>query len=309
MLRHVKWFTDPGPFPTQYDQLFSLPVLLAFAVALAALGVAYWIQHTIPEPPAARLFERYAGRGPAVLGIVVGAALLIAAFSGILFVPSLRVDQKGALGFAILVLEGVAGVSLLLGLATRAGAVVLVVLGVIAMYPFSLEAILEQVHVLGVAVFLFLIGRGPWSLDRVRRVRPPVDHPLVPTAALTALRLLMGFGIAYVALTEKLLNAPLSRSLLEGYPVIALNRFVGLPDDVFIWLAGTVELTVGILVMSGQITRPVMAIGAVLFSVTLLEFGWPELLGHLPFLGIMAVLFIAPNADAWHLRRALRPAA
>jgi hypothetical protein len=38
-------------------------------------------------------------------------------------------------------------------------------------------------------------------------------------------------------------------------------------------------------------------------------FGWSELLGHLPFYGIMFVLFIAPNADAWRAKRSLRPAA
>ena len=89
----------------------------------------------------------------------------------------------------------------------------------------------------------------------------------------------------------------------------ALNRIVGVPDEVFIWAAGTTELTIGLVIMSGQLTRPVMAVGAVLFSVTLFVFGWPELLGHLPLFGIMFLLFVAPNADTGGVRRALRPAA
>ena len=75
------------------------------------------------------------------------------------------------------------------------------------------------------------------------------------------------------------------------------------------YLAGLTELVIGVVILSGQLTRPVVAIGAVIFTLTLLEFGWPELLGHLPFYGIMFTLFIAPEADAWHVRRALRPAA
>lgn len=308
MLEHVKWFTDAATYPTQYERLLTLPALAALFVALAAVGVAYWIQHNVPEPAPVRILERFARYGPLALGIHVGIALLVAAALGLLFVPSLHVAPD-TLGSTLLVMEAVAGVSILLGIATRAGAAILVLLGVVAMWPFTFESILEQVPLLGIAVFLFLIGRGPLSFDRIRGVRPPVRGELVPDAALAFLRILMGFGIAYNALTEKLLNEPLARSLLERYPHIALNRLVGVPDELFIWAAGSAELAIGAVIMSGQITRPVMAAGAAIFTGTLFVFGWPELLGHLPLYGIMLLLFIAPNADTWRVRRALRPGA
>ena len=309
MVEHVKWFTDPKPFPTHYELLLSWPVVLAFAIALGAIGVAYWIQHNVPEPRVMRVFERLAGYGPFALRLHVGVALAVAAIFGLLFVPSLPLGDKGVFGYAILTLEAIAAISITLGAATRPGAVMLALLGAVAMQPFSFESILEQIHILGIAVFLFLVGAGRPSLDRLRGVRPPIEHELVPMTALAALRVLMGFGIAYTALTEKLLNPPLSASLLERYPQVALNRYVSLPDTAFIWAAGTTELVIGLVIMSGQITRPVMAVGALLFTITLFVFGWPELLGHLPFFGIMFLLFIAPNADAWRVRRALRPAA
>ncbi len=130
-----------------------------------------------------------------------------------------------------------------------------------------------------------------------------------PFGRLVPMRILMGFGIAFNALTEKLLDPPLSQSLIDRYQFIALNRLVGLPDAAFIWLAGTVELAIGLVIVSGRITRPVVIVGALLFTSTLFVFGWPELLGHLPFFGIMFLLLVAPHADTWHLRRALRPAA
>jgi uncharacterized membrane protein YphA (DoxX/SURF4 family) len=303
VLEHVKWFTDAAAYPTQYDRLLSLPVIAAALMAIAAVAVAWWIQHNVPEPAAVRVLERFAGYGPLALGVHVGTALIAAAALGLLFVPSLRVEPD-MVGSALLVMEAVAGISILLGLATRAGAAILALLGVLAMWPFTVESILEQVPLLGIAVFLFLIGRGPLSFDRLRGVRPPLRGDLVPYAALVFLRILMGFGIAYNALTEKLLNEPLARSLLERYPHIALNRAVGAPDELFIWLAGAAELAIGAVIMSGQITRPVMAAGATLFV-----FGWPELLGHLPLYGIMLLLLIAPNADTWGVRRALRPGA
>lgn len=308
MLEHVKWFTDPSMHPTRYELLFTWPVLLAFAAGLLAIGTAYWIQHNIPEPAFVRTLERFAGYGPLALGLHIGIALLAAAALGLLFVPSLPLEPEG-IGFAVLAMEAIAGISILLGLATRAGAVVLMLLGIVAMQPFTFEAILEQVHILGIAIFLFLIGRGPLSLDRVRGVKPPVTDPLVPAAALTALRILMGFGIAYTALTEKLLNPGLSQALLEAHPMLNVLRPIGVPDLAFIWVAGTTELAIGLVIMSGQITRPAMAVGAFLFTISLFYFGWLELLGHLPFFGIMLLLLIAPNADNRRARQALRPAA
>ena len=289
MLEHVKWFTDASKYPTDYGLLLSWPVALAFAAGLGAIGVAYWIQHTIPEPAIVRSLERFAGYGPLALG--------------------LHVEADDAMGWTILVMEAVAGLSILLGLATRAGAAVLALLGVVAMQPFTFEAILEQVHILGIAIFLFLIGRGPLSLDRVRGVRPPIRDPLVPAAALTFLRVLMGFGIAYSALTEKLLNPALSQALLQAHPALNVLRPLGVGDPVFVWLAGATELAIGLVIVSGQITRPVMAAGALLFTVSLFYFGWSEVLGHLPFFGIMLLLLIAPNANTWRARQALRPAA
>ena len=63
------------------------------------------------------------------------------------------------------------------------------------------------------------------------------------------------------------------------------------------------------MILSGQITRPVMAVGFALFTVTLIVFGLPELIGHLPYYGIMLTLFISPDASSWRVRRALRSAA
>src|SRR5205807_9242028 len=110
-------------------------------------------------------------------------------------------------------------------------------------------------------------------------------------------------------LTRHLLAPPPGLALLAARPEINVFRGFGVGDPVLVYPAGVVELVIGIVILSGQLTRPVIAIGAVIFTVTLVEFGWLELLGHLPYYGIMFTLFIAPEADAWRVRRALRPAA
>jgi uncharacterized membrane protein YphA (DoxX/SURF4 family) len=308
VLAHVKWFTDPRLHPTQYGLLLSAPVIGAFVLAIGATGLAYLIQHRVPEPRAIRSLERYAATGPLALRIALGVALIAAAAANWLFVPSLVLDRD-AVGVALRAIEAACGLFLLAGVFTRYVAIVLALLGVVAMVPFSIESILEQIHILGIAVFLLLAGPGQVSVDARRRADRSIEHEKAPTAAIKLLRIAMGFGIAYGALTEKLLNPPLAQALLDQSPFLNVLRPLGVGDPAFIWLAGATELVIGVVVLSGQITRPVMAIGFALFTVTLIVFGLPELIGHLPFYGIMLTLFIAPDADSWRVRRAFRRAA
>jgi len=304
---HVKWFTDPAAHPTDWSLLASVPVLVAFVLAIAAVGLAYAIQRRFPEPRLLTALDRFARSAPAVLGLHIGIALIASAILGVLFSPNLRPDDD-LLGRAILVIEATCGIALLLGLATRAGALLLALLGLIAMMPFTVESILENVHILGIAVFVFIVGRGPFALDRLRGVRPLTRNADAPAWALTVLRVSLGFGIAFTALTEKLLDPGLAQALLDQKPFLNIGRPLGIGDPQFAFIAGLAELAIGVVIMSGQLTRPAMAIGAILFTATVPLFGWTELIGHLPFYGIMFVLFMLPNASSWAARRGLQPA-
>jgi uncharacterized membrane protein YphA (DoxX/SURF4 family) len=305
LARHVKWFIDPSRYPTDYALLVTVPVIAAFAISGVAVAVAAWVQRTVPEPRIFRALERFTWLGPLVLGVHVGPALIVAAALGMLFVPSLRVERDG-LGYALLAVEAACGGLLLLGLVSRWAAVALALLGIVAMQPFSFESILEQVHILGIAIFLFITGRGEVSIDRVFRRQRAVQVRQAPALALTLLRICMGVGIAFGALTEKLLDPALAGALLAERPFLNVLAPIGLPNDQFAYLAGLTELVIGIVIISGQLTRPVMAVGAALFTMTLPVFGWLELLGHLPYYGIMLTLFIAPSADPSDVRRQLR---
>ena len=305
LARHVKWFTDPSTHPTDYSLLFTFPVIVAFVMAGLAAAAAALIQRRVSEPAIFRALERFAWLGPLVLGLHVGVALIWAAALGMLFVPSLRVEPD-AFGYALLAVEGACGVLLLLGFGTRPAAVALALLGVVAMQPFNFESILEQVHILGIAIFLFITGRGAVSIDRVFGQHRALPVSEAPAAALTLVRVCMGVGIAFGALTEKLLDPGLASALLAERPDLNILAGLGLSNGQFAYLAGLLELVIGVVIVSGRLTRPVMAVGAVLFTITLPFFGWTELLGHLPYYGIMLTLFIAPSADPRRVRRQLR---
>jgi uncharacterized membrane protein YphA (DoxX/SURF4 family) len=304
-LGHVKWFVDPSRHPTDYSLLLTLPVLVAFAIALVAVAVAFVIAHRVPEPRIFASLERFAGVGPLALGVHVGVALVWAALLGMLFVPSLRVqpDDEGRI---LLIAEALVGLGLGLGAGTRAAAVGLALLGAIAMVPFSLESILEQAHLLGAAIYLFVIGRGPIAVDALFGQKRSVERQEAPAFALAVLRVAMGFGIAFGALTEKLLDPALSAALLAQRPELNVLRGLGLGDPQFVYLAGLAELVIGAVILSGQLTRPAMVVGALLFTITLPLFGWLELLGHLPYYGMMLTLLLSPDAKSPTVRRQLR---
>jgi uncharacterized membrane protein YphA (DoxX/SURF4 family) len=301
LARHVKWFTDPTRHPTDYSLLVTLPVVAAFAIAGMAIAVAAYFQRNVPEPRVFRALERFAWLRPLALGVHLGVALIWAAALGVLFVPSLRVERD-TLGLALLVVEAACGALLLVGFGTRVAAVALALLGIVAMMPFSFESILEQVHILGIAIFLFITGRGAVSIDRILRQQPALKVPAAPAVALTLLRVCMGVGIAFGALTEKLLDPGLANALLTERPYLNVVAGLGVSNGQFAYVAGLTELVIGLVIVSGQLTRPVMAIGAALFTITLPVFGWLELLGHLPYYGIMLTLFIAPSAGPRPLR-------
>lgn len=305
LARHVKWFIDSSRHPTDYSLLLTVPVIAAFALAGLAIAFAAWVQRSVQEPRIFRALERFAWLGPLALGVHVGVALVWAATLGFLFVPSLRV-QRDELGLALLVVEAACGVLLLVGLGTRFAAVALALLGVLAMMPFNFESILEQVHILGIAIFLFITGRGSMSIDRVLRQQRALKVPEAPAVALTLLRVCMGLGIAFGALTEKLLDPALAGAFLAERPYLNVLAAAGLSNGQFAYIAGLTELLVGLVILSGQLTRPVIAFGAALFTITLPLFGWLELLGHLPYYGIMLTLFIAPSAGPRQVRAQLR---
>ncbi|MDQ3426556.1 MAG: hypothetical protein M3477_01870, partial [Gemmatimonadota bacterium] len=146
---------------------------------------------------------------------------------------------------------------------------------------------------LGIAFFLFAAGRGPLAFDMsLERLHRPVER-LMPYAV-PVLRVLTGLSIVVVAFTEKLWNLPMGLAFLAEHP---FNFFPALGlstigDSEFLLIAGTVELTFGLLLMSGVFVRLIILALWLPFNLTLPLLGWSELVGHLPIYGIMGLLLI-----------------
>jgi len=299
---HERWFLDDRLYPVQFEQAVSPATWFALGIALATTIVAVLVwrmigrRELVPGPIALGMtwenYQRLMSWMPLVIGIHAGAALLVSGVSARLFAPNLQLPWHivgGLLGLA----EIAVGLSFLYGALTRVGAVVLALTWLGGAFLFGPLRLIEHVFLLGIAFFLFASGRGPLSLDMaMERLHKPYER-LTPYAV-PALRMLTGLSIVVLAFTEKLWNVPMGVAFLADhpfnfFPALGLNQ---IDDARFVLIMGTLELTLGMLLMSGVFVRLFILLAWVPFNLTLPFLGWSELIGHLPIYGIMGLLLI-----------------
>ena len=301
MVLHERWFVS-RQHPVDFSQLFSAQTAVPLAIALAATGVALLVwrargrREVVPGPLQLGMdwesYQRLLSWMPLVFGVHTAVPLLVAGVQLQLFVPNLALPYN-FFGGVIALFEIVIALSFVYGAATRIGAALLALIWLVGAIWFGPLMLVEHALFLGVAFFMFVMGRGPGALDMtLQRLHRPIER-LVPRAV-PALRVLTGIGIVTLAFTEKLWNVPMGVEFLQRYP---LNFFPaigleGIGDPQFILIAGTVELTFGLLLISGAFVRLMTLILWVPFNLTLPFLGWRELVGHLPIYGIMALLVI-----------------
>ncbi|CAA9581131.1 MAG: hypothetical protein AVDCRST_MAG18-3146 [uncultured Thermomicrobiales bacterium] len=303
---HERWFVPGGDAPIEPGAVFSGVTLLALAVVAAAIGGA-WLADRIAAgrrglfPPLERLgiggLANLSAWVPPILAIHAAIPLLVNGVQLHLFAPNLPLPRS--LGGGLLAMAQIlVALSFLYGAFTRGGAILLALTGLAGMLYFHPLLVLEHCGLLGIAAFLFITGRGAFSVDALlgRLGRPRPD--LLPRAVL-ALRILTGFAVVVLGFTEKLWNFELAREFVRGHD-FNFTRATPLPlsDDQFILAAGLVEVTVGALLISGLWTRLVILIALVPFNLSVPFFGWGELVGHLPIYGTLIVLLIwGPGQD------------
>ncbi len=313
---HQKWFVDQFRYPLESSAIFSWRTLLGLGIAFAVLGGAYIVDRLLrrahlPREISSRLADaedrlvRLYDWVPLVLGLHVAVPLLVLGVQLEFLAPNLKLARDG-LGGLLALGQIVVALSFIYGALTRYGALLLVALVLVGMLVFGVENIAEHVVYIGVAVFFYILGRGPFSVDGL--IGFNTTQTKAPTRyAVPALRIGMGASILVLGFTEKLWNLPMGLAFLEQYQ---FNFFpaIGLPfitNEIFVLMAGVVEVTAGILLISGLLTR-VAILGLWLpFNLTLPLLGWQELVGHLPIYGIMVVLLIFGTEQGFSVRRGM----
>jgi hypothetical protein len=301
MILHERWFVS-RQHPVDFSQLLTAQTAVPIAIAVVATGAALlaWRargrREIVPGPLQLGMdwenYQRLLSWMPLVIGLHSAVPLLVAGVQLQLFVPNLALPYN-FFGGLIALAEIVIALTFLYGAGTRIGAATLALIWLVGAIWFGPLLLLEHTLFLGVAFFMFVMGRGPAAVDMtLQRFHRPLEG-LVPRAVPT-LRVLTGIGIVVLAFTEKLWNVPMGVDFLERYPLnfFPAIGFESVSDADFILIAGTVELTFGLLLISGAFVRLMTLILWVPFNLTLPFLGWRELVGHLPIYGVMALIVI-----------------
>jgi hypothetical protein len=301
MILHERWFTDEALFPVRFETWSSPNSLVPIGIALGITLVATVIWRTrgrhsvVPGPVALGMpWDNYVTLltwVPLVIGVHMGVTLLVSGVTRQLFIPNLELPVN-LLGGVLGMVEIAIALSFIYGALARPAAAMLGVLWLVGVIIFGPIRLIEHTEILGIAFFLFATGRGPLAFDMaVGRLNRPVPS-LIPYAV-PVLRVSLGIGLVVVALTEKIWNIPMGLAFLADhhfnfFPYIGMS----IDDTRFLLLAGTVELVVGMMLISGAYVRLVIIVTLIPFNLTLPFMGWRELVGHLPTYGILALLLL-----------------
>jgi uncharacterized membrane protein YphA (DoxX/SURF4 family) len=175
-----------------------------------------------------------------------------------------------------------AGLLYILGMFTQLASILLLVSYGIAVWTFGPLEMLEHFFVLGIALASLIISSSPGNF--FYRWSP---------WSVTILRITLGIALTTLAFSEKLFHPSLAAEFLQehNWNFMELLGVEWYTDRLFILSAGMVELLLGILITLGLVTRLTVIAIIVVFSITAGILGPQEVLGHLPIIVILVVLF------------------
>ena len=302
-LAHVKWFENEARYPVHADLVFSGRTALLFVTAGAALAVFYALQRKVGDPhwPDFGFLKRMAVGAPTLLAVQAAIGLIYAAAQPTLFAPNLPLPHS-ALGPVLAGVEVLIGFSFITGIADWVGALLLIALWPLAFFLFPVFDVLDQLFWIGIGVVVLVIGRSATE-GGMARAWFGARSPAWPARAVAALRVITGVAIIAPALDEKIWNPALGAAFLVHHPGfnIIMQTSLGLgwfSNDWFVLAAGIVEALIGILLISGLLTRVVILGMWLPFNLGVPFLPPQELLGHLPILGIMYFLLVHSSGIA-----------
>ena len=302
MILHERWFVDESKFPVQWDTWSSpnslIPVAVAVGMTVAATIIyrARGRHNVVPGPIQLGMpwenYVRLLTWVPLVIGVHMGVTLLVSGVSRQLFIPNL-VLPVNLLGGLLGMIEIAIALSFIYGALTRPAAAVLGFIWLVGFVIFGPLRLIEHAEIFGISFFLYVTTRGPLAFDMaLDRLNKPLA-PLVPYAV-PVLRVSLGIALCVVAFTEKIWNVPMGLAFLGDHN-FNFFPYVGMPqidDTKFLLIAGTIELLVGLMLITGTYVRLVILITLIPFNLSLPFLGWRELVGHLPTYGILALLLL-----------------
>jgi len=288
---HEKWFTEPGYHPSDLSLVLSERTAIALGAGVVAVVLFGLIQRLIGDAlwPRLRIFERMREGDTRLLAVQTAIALIYMAVRLALLTPHLSLPQA-PLGYVLAAAQLAIAFSFITRLLDRAGAALLILVGLAVAVLFSPLDALQLAYYGGIAILIFISGVGRTATAP----QPPVRDPEWGQRALATLRVLSGVAFLFIALGDKIWNPDLGLAFLERYPHFNVFQLAGVdvPGETFALAAGVIETAAGLLLMSGFLTRVVIAVLLVPFNLTVPFLPAEEMIGHLPIFGILYVLLV-----------------
>ena len=287
---HVRWFTDPNsPLLASYPTygLFDLPVLIWIAIGLALIVAAIALDGRLPVPPIVNSKVRHDFME--LLRIFTGISLVLTAYSGALIAPHLQ--ASGGFGLALLFLQGFIGILLIANRFIHHAALLLGLLFLGTMSQVGFVRTFEYINFIGIALFLFC-NHAP-SEELQTRLKP---------YSVALLRILTGAALVTLGVTEKITGAALSQAYLALYEwnFMQMIGFEWYTDQLFVLSAGAMEITMGLILMLGVVTRlNILVIAGFMLTSNIVflltaenQNALIELIGHMPIIATALILLL-----------------
>lgn len=274
---HVKWFAEKGVRVEHYELTESAVVIWLSVIAMT-LVVAFLIDKRFPGKGRNR--KRWSAGLVRFFHAGIGLWLLLGALQNQLFAPVFIADSPLLTGARVALI--IVGVLYILGTFTNIASAILIVSYGIAVWTFGPLEMLEHVFVVGIALTSFIITSSPGNFF----------YRLSPWSV-TILRVTLGIALIALAFSEKLFHPELGAEFLQEHnwnfmELLGVNWYT---DRLFVLSAGMVELLLGLLIVSGLAARITVVVIIAVFSITATLLGPSEVLGHIPIVIILIVLF------------------
>lgn len=295
---HVKWFVETEEVLQNETTSYSVTepaVLIWIGIIIATLIAAFILERKIPEPSIyfRRAIKRNRNIYVWLFQAIVGLGLILASTSGAMFAPVFQVE--GTWLTALQITQAIIGALFILNLFVGVGAVLLTALFVIVAVQFGWGEVLEHLYLLGIAFYLIIEKTGDGgALERYEKYGVPI------------LRILTGLTLVILAFHEKLLHPDLGLAFLETHQLNFMQA-LGMQwfsNELFVLSAGMSEMLLGLILITGCLTRITTLALASFFVATAIVLGMGEVVGHLPIFGVAFILIVYGAGKTLALRRA-----
>jgi uncharacterized membrane protein YphA (DoxX/SURF4 family) len=180
-----------------------------------------------------------------------------------------------------------AALAYLLGAATKAGSVVLLLGYLSLIFETTIGNVLDHFEYVAIAGYLFFRGPGRISLAGKKESNSFKSRQF----ALPSYRIGLGIALVALGLSEKLFGISIAQEFLTLHNWNLLS-WLGVSDRLFAIIAGSIETLVGLALIFNFASRLLLLIVLGLMSTTAILLGIEEIYGHLFAVGAVAVIWV-----------------